>query len=271
MVVSAKHPLRDCPHISQEVLDWAEKELEEQYRQGKWLKKDMAVEALQLAEDKIATEDLQNIGERIGGKMKGEVLLLPYFNSYLYIDRNGIQDEAGNELSRNEQTFVYIHMSMMNKAEVVKPTGNVKSFKEFPNTISKVVSMRNHVEEPLQKAFSGNLAELEHACLKCGGINVKAHYTSPNLAFYFQIFPLMDYWVHSNKIPTDSSPVKLTAICLGNIFGLKINDEMLGFVTIDADNNREYMKGGYTGIWAKTQYDSAHLLFDNFIISEIKE
>lgn len=207
MVVSAKHPLRDCPHISQEVLDWAEKELEEQYRQGKWLKKDMAVEALQLAKDNIATEDLQNIGERIGGKMKGEVLLLPYFNSYLYIDRNGIKDEAGNELSRNEQTFVYIHMSMMNKAEVVKPTGNVKSFKEFPNTISKVVSMRNHVEEPLKKAFSGNLAELEHACLKCGGINVKAHYTSPNLAFSFQVFPLVAvillFWEEGDDFDAD--------------------------------------------------------------------
>lgn len=191
MVVSEKYPLRNCPHIAPEILDWAEKELEEQYRQGKWLKKDMAVEALQLAKDKITIEDLKQIGERIGGKMEDGVLVLPYFNSYLYIDSSGVKDEAGNDLSRNEQTFVYIHMSMMTKSEAVKPTGNLKSFKEFPNTVSKVVSMRNHIEEPLKKAFSGNLEALRRACLKSGGVDVKNKYESPNLAFSFQVFPLV--------------------------------------------------------------------------------
>lgn len=189
MVVSEKHPLQNCPHIAHEVLAWAEKELEEQYCQGKWLKKDMASEALQLAKDKIATEDLKKIGERAGGKMERDLLVLPYLNGYLHIDRNGVRDEAGNELSRNEQTFVYIHMAMMAKAEAAKPTGNLKSFKEFSNTVSKAVSMRNHVEEPLKKAFSGNLATLQSACLQCGGTDVKDHYESPNLAFSFQVFP----------------------------------------------------------------------------------
>ncbi|MBF0230501.1 MAG: DUF3786 domain-containing protein [Desulfamplus sp.] len=207
MVVSEKYPLRACPHIDPNVLDWAEKELEEQYRQGKWLKKDMAFEALKIAKDKIATEDLQNIGERIGGTIKGDRLILPYFNSYLYIDRNGIKDEAGNELSRNEQTFVYIHMSMMNRAEPVKPTGKLKGFKEFPNTVSKAVSMRNHVEEPLKKAFSGNLVKLRDACLKCGGIDVQEHYESANLAFCFQVFPSVSvtllFWEASDNFDAD--------------------------------------------------------------------
>ncbi|MBF0303306.1 MAG: DUF3786 domain-containing protein [Desulfamplus sp.] len=191
MVVSEKHPLRGCPHIASDVLEWAEKELEEQYRQGKWLKKDMAVEALQLAKDKITKEDLKQIGDRIGGKMEGDVLVLPYFNTYLYIDSSGVKDEAGNDLSRNEQTFVYIHISMMIKAEAVTPTGNLKSFKEFPNTVAKVVSMRNHIEEPLKKAFAGNLEGLKRACLQCGGIDVKDNYESPNLALSFQVFPLV--------------------------------------------------------------------------------
>ena len=207
MVVSEKYPLRNCPHIAPEVLGWAEKELEEQYRQGKWLKRDMAAEALQVAKDKIATKDLKTIGERIGAKVEGNVLVLPYFNGHLYIDHNGVKDAAGNELSRNEQTFVYIHMSMMAKPKAPKPTGNLKSFKEFPNTVSKIVSMRSHVEEPLKKTFSGNLGALERACLQCGGIDVKNHYESPNLAFSFQVFPAVAvtllFWEASEGFDAD--------------------------------------------------------------------
>ena len=47
MVVSEKHPLKNCPHIPAHTLKSAQKELEEQYKQGKWLKKDMAAEALE--------------------------------------------------------------------------------------------------------------------------------------------------------------------------------------------------------------------------------
>lgn len=46
-VVSEKHPLRDCPHIPSDLLARCEIELAEQYAQGKWLKWDMAEDALQ--------------------------------------------------------------------------------------------------------------------------------------------------------------------------------------------------------------------------------
>lgn len=207
MVVSEKHPLKGCPYISQDVLDWAEKELEEQYRQGKWLKKDMAAEALQLAKDNIATGDLKIIAERTGGEIQGDTLVLPYLNGHLYIDPKGIKDDQGKELSRNEQTFVYIHMAMMIKDQAAKPTGNLKSFKEFPNTVSKTVSMRDRVEEPLKMAFSGHLIELERACLQSGGTDVKGVYESPDIAFSFQVFPSVAvtllFWEKSEGFDAD--------------------------------------------------------------------
>ena len=42
MVVSEKHPLKNCPHIDADILKAAQIELEQQYKEGKWLKKDMA-------------------------------------------------------------------------------------------------------------------------------------------------------------------------------------------------------------------------------------
>ncbi|MDA3916694.1 MAG: hypothetical protein PF690_06945 [Deltaproteobacteria bacterium] len=51
MVVSEKYPLKNCPHIKPDLLKNAQKELDEQYKQGKWLKKDMAQEALAYAKN----------------------------------------------------------------------------------------------------------------------------------------------------------------------------------------------------------------------------
>ena len=106
MVVSEKHPLRNCPHIKPEVLEAAVKELEEQYKQGKWLKKDMAAEALDWAKQQACSTELDCINERIGGKLitqEGQqAIALPYFNSKITITKNGVSNETGDELSRNE-------------------------------------------------------------------------------------------------------------------------------------------------------------------------
>lgn len=95
-------------------------------------------------------------------------------------------DAAGNELTRNEQTFVYIHLA---SGGTSSPTGKMKSLKEFPNTVSKIVSMNDQVETPLKQKFAGRLKDLETACIKNGGTNVKDRYESPDLAFQFRVFP----------------------------------------------------------------------------------
>lgn len=186
MVVSEKHPLKNCPHIDADVLTAAEKELEEQYRQGKWLKKDMAREALALAKEKAASMSLPDIAARIGGTMADRTMILPYFNRTIRADQDRICHENGEALTRNEQTFVYIHMAMGGTAS---PSGKLRSFKEFPNTVSKVVSMRDQVEAPLKRTFSGKPDALKQACEAAGGRDRKTQYDSPDLAYEFRVFP----------------------------------------------------------------------------------
>ena len=195
-VVSEKLPLKHCPHIPAEVLEKAQAELDEQYRQGKWLKKDMAAEALHLAKEKAASMTLGDMAGRIGGIVEDGIapgplkgtphLRLPYFSSQLLITPDRVADSTGQDLSRNEQTFVFIHLAFGGTSS---PTGRLKSFKEFPNTVSKMVSMVDHVETPLKKAFSGNLPLLAARCTAIGGIDVGSRYESPDLAFQFRVFP----------------------------------------------------------------------------------
>lgn len=190
MVVSQKHPLKNCPHISKDVLENAEKELEEQYKEGKWLQKDMAGEALAVAKEKASSIILKDISDRIGGRLTKKngtkTIELPYFNSSIWITKEKVCDSEGSDLSRNEQTFIYIHMA---QGGTSIPTGNMKSFKEFPNTVSKIISMNDHVETPLINAFSGNKKELRDACQKAGAIDVSDRYDSCDLAFLFTAFP----------------------------------------------------------------------------------
>jgi len=190
MVVSEMHPLKNCPHIKPELLEDAQQELDEQYKQGKWLKKDMAQEALAYAKKQTASMNLKDVALRIGGELvtiEGiDQIKLPYFNKHILINNDKIIDDSGRELSRNEQTFVYIHIA---QGGIKKPTGHMKSFKEFPNTVSKVVSMKSTVEDPLKKAFASNVNQLKLACEKSGGKDVIDQYESCDMAFYFSIFP----------------------------------------------------------------------------------
>jgi Domain of unknown function (DUF3786)/Putative Fe-S cluster len=190
MVVSEKLPLKNCPHINPLILKTAQQELEQQYKEGKWLKRDMAKEALEWAKKKSASMKLEDIATRISGEyavIEGiPQITLPYFNSHILIAQDRIVDDKGNELKKNEQTFVYIHMA---QGGIAKPSGNMKSFKEFPNTVSKIVSMKDHVETPLQNTFTSNLDKLSLACTMAGGHNVDDKYNSADLAYQFSVFP----------------------------------------------------------------------------------
>lgn len=213
-VVSEKLPLKHCPHIPDEILIPAQAELEEQYREGKWLKKDMAAEALGLAREKASSLSLEEIAARIGGTLDdgrspgpfqgSPHIRLPYLTGTLLITGDRVADETGEELSRNEQTFVFIHMAAGGTAA---PTGRMKSFKEFPNTVSKMVSMRDHVEEPLKNAFAGKAEELGRRCRAMGGQDVGDRYESPDIAFQFRVFPkvfvTLLFWEESEGFESD--------------------------------------------------------------------
>ncbi len=208
MVVSEKLPLKNCPYINPLILETAQQELEEQYKEGKWLKRDMAKEALEWAKQKSASMELEDIALRIGGKLSTidgvDQITLPYFNKKIFITKESIVDDSGNELTRNEQTFVHIHMA---QGGILKPSGNMKSLKEFPNTVSKIVSMRDHVEAPLKKAFALKTDALALACKNAGGINVKDKYEAPDLAFLFNVFPkipvVLMFWDEDDGFEAD--------------------------------------------------------------------
>lgn len=190
MVVSEQLPLEKCPYLSPETVAACRAELQAQYAAGKWTRRDMAQDALEWAKQRSASMNISDLPERIGGRLVEKdgqpALELPYFNDFVLITADAVRHRDGTPLTRPEQVFILIHMAQGGKAE---PTGKWKGLVEFPNTISKIKSMKSHVEEPLKKAFTGKSDQLLAAGLRLGGRDMTAEVGSADAALYFQALP----------------------------------------------------------------------------------
>lgn len=190
MVVSEKHPIENCPHLPGDVVEKCKSELAEQYSSGKWLKRDMADDALKWARERSASMKIEDLPDRIGGRLikKGEsyALELPYFTDFIIICKDSITKKDGSDLTRWEQVFIYNHMAQGGSK---LPTGKWKGLIEFPNTVSKIKSMKEHVEKPLIKRFKAKSDELLTAAERLGGDDMTDEIRSADLALLFRPLP----------------------------------------------------------------------------------
>ena len=213
IVVSEKLPLGNCPHIDVGVIENCQKELDEQYASGKWLKRDMAKDALEWAKQRSASVKIENLPDRIGGKLikkdEGVALELPYFTDSITITEYGILKKDGSDLTRWEQVFIYNHMAQGGSK---LPSGKWKGLVEFPNTVSKIKSMVEHVEAPLIERFSGKPDELLAAAKQIDGLNMTDKIKSADLAILFRPLPripvMLMFW-DEDKIDGFKAEVKL--------------------------------------------------------------
>ncbi len=199
MVVSKKLPLKNCPHISPENLARYQPELDAQHAAGKWTARDLSKDALAWAKERAASMNPAHLPDRIGGELigtdKDPILVLPYFNCKIHIEKNNIQRTDGLELNRWEQVFIYNHIAQGGSR---RPTGRWKALQEFPNTVSKIKSMQSHVEAPLRTHFSKDSQKLITAAKRIGGIDVTAETSSADTAVRFCPLPrvpvMLLYW-----------------------------------------------------------------------------
>jgi hypothetical protein len=135
----------------------------------------------------MAVEDLPG---RIGGElMQSDTeigLRLPYFTDNLTIFGTTISRLDGSDLTRLEQVFILNHMAQGGSSA---PTGHWKGFVEFPNTVSKLVSMKSQVEEPLIKHFTGRKEELRKRALQLGAVPLPANKGTADVAVVFTALP----------------------------------------------------------------------------------
>ena len=190
MVVAEQLPLNKCPYLSSETVAACDAILQAQYAAGKWTKRDKAQDALDWAKQRSASMNISDLPPRIGGRLieiNGQPALeLPYFNNFVLITPEAVTHPDGTPLTHWEQVFVLNHMAQGGR---VDPTGKWKGLVEFPNTVSKIKSMKSHVEEPLKQTFRGNVDGLLAAAAVLGGKNMTGQFGSADAAVYFQVLP----------------------------------------------------------------------------------
>ena len=190
LVVMEKLSLKDCPHLEKSTLDTYQVQLDDQHASGKWVKKDIQKDALEWAKERSASVRIEDLPDRIGGILRNDgersFLELPYFSDAIFIRESGIAKRDGSELNRWEQVFIYNHIAQGGRA---MPRERWMGLVEFPNTVSKIKSMREHVELPLQERFSGHTDELLKAAESIGGIDVTGENNSADVALLFRPVP----------------------------------------------------------------------------------
>lgn len=199
MVVSEKHPIKNCPHLEPSLIDQIQNQLDNQHDAGKWTKRDMAQDALKWAKDKVSSMKIEDLPDRIGGELirpgNDPALKLPYFTDFILISKDHISRNDGAKLTRWEQVFILNHIAQGGSSP---PTGKWKGFIEFPNTVSKIKSMVELVEKPLIKRFGGKPDELLSAGRRIGGLDQTDEIDSADLALFFRPLPrvpvLLLFW-----------------------------------------------------------------------------
>lgn len=190
MVVTEKFPIEKCPHLDPETLEACQKELNEQYKSGKWLKKDAAADALKWAKERASSMKMEDIASRVGGQLSGsngdKSIELKYFLDTIIAHNGKITKRDGTELNWWEQTFLYNHFA---QGGVRKPVGSWKGLEEIPNTVSKMKSMVEHVEEPLRARFTGGVDDLVTAARDLGAEILYDDNNSADVILLFRPLP----------------------------------------------------------------------------------
>ncbi len=189
-VVSENIPLKNCPYLSSETISLYQPTIDEQHKKGKWTKRDIAKDALKWAKERASSFSLEELPNRIGGELirigKEKALKLPYLNQEILIFHDRIEKKNKERLSHWEMVFIYNHIAQGGKNP---PKNKWIPFHEIPNTISKIKSMKTHVEEILEKTFEGKIDILKKRSIELGGVDVSPEFPSADLAIKFMVLP----------------------------------------------------------------------------------
>ena len=192
MVVKEKIPLNRCPHLDSAVIDKYQQILDKQHEAGTHVKKDISKEALEWAKKRASSVKIEDLQDIIGGNLykdSGNYFLeLPYFADHIVISEENISYKNGSALNILEQVLIYNHIIKKGSSE---PAGKWKAIEEFPNSVSKIVSMRDSVENPLVARFDGYTDELLEAAEHIGGVDITKKENFADLVILFRPLPMI--------------------------------------------------------------------------------
>ena len=116
---------------------------------------------------RIANLDLEPRSGKLGVRMCGDKMIIPFLGKCYKVSAGGIFDPAGEKPSHAVNIVLCKYIILC--PDTYPETGNWVSYKDFKDAAPFVGGFTNNAERPIAKNFSHKLGKLEEACKKLGG------------------------------------------------------------------------------------------------------
>ena len=137
---------------------------------------------------RIAELDFPFIADKLGIKIDGHQVVIPFFSKLYRLSAEGITDSSNRQPPLSVSVILCKYLLM---CPMIEPLGgNWMSFKDFRNAAPLIQAFYNTVAQPIAETFSGRLAALKSAGEKIGGY-LPADQYSYDLAMQFDALPTL--------------------------------------------------------------------------------
>ena len=137
---------------------------------------------------RIAELDFPFIADKLGIKIDGHKVVIPFFDKPYRLSAKGITDSSNRQPHLSVSVILCKYLLM---CPLIEPLGgNWMSFKDFKDAAPLIQAFYNTVTQPIAETFSSRLAELETAGKKIGGY-LPADQYSYDLAMQFDALPTL--------------------------------------------------------------------------------
>ncbi|MDY6863902.1 MAG: DUF3786 domain-containing protein [Thermodesulfobacteriota bacterium] len=156
--------------------------------------------------NQLNTINLQETAYRMGSKIEGDSVIIPFFDKQYKISTKGIVDQLGKEPIHSIKVVLCKYLLLYPN---FKPRGNDwVSYRDFKDSAPFVTGFQNNSEMAIAKNFANRIEEMKMACLKLGGYSpeIEVNY---QLSMKFDALPDVPVLLLFND--TDS---EFTARCL---------------------------------------------------------
>ena len=137
---------------------------------------------------RIAELDFPFIADKLGIKIDGHQVVIPFFDKLYRLSAKGITDSSNRQPHLSVSVILCKYLLM---CPLIEPLGgNWMSFKDFKDAAPLIQAFYNTVTQPIAETFSSRMAELETAGKKIGGY-LPADQYSYDLAMQFDALPTL--------------------------------------------------------------------------------
>jgi len=135
---------------------------------------------------RISDLDFVAIQGRLGLRLSGGELAVPFFGFPYRISRKGIEDEHGNKPGHD--ICVVLSKYLLMSPELEPPQSPWVTYKDFKDAAPFVDGFTNNVEKKISREFSGRPSSLRAACRSVNGRPAQIG-TSHDLCMEFEALP----------------------------------------------------------------------------------